>query len=59
MAYGAQVLVTYRDVPNVRQAFDGYVRLSVSWAADTRLGAFAVRPVRPVAMPSTMGPTTR
>ncbi|GAJ52174.1 cobalt-zinc-cadmium resistance protein CzcA/cation efflux system protein CusA [Pseudomonas aeruginosa RB] len=45
MAYGAQVLVTYRDVPNVRQAFDG-VRLSVSWAADTRLDAFAVRPVR-------------
>lgn len=45
MAYGAQAFVTYRETPNVRQAFDG-LRLSIEWTERTRLDAFAVRPVR-------------
>jgi hypothetical protein len=44
MAYGNQVLVTYREIPNIRQAFDG-VRLS--WIAKDgyKLDAFATSPV--------------
>jgi len=45
MAYGAQAFVTYRETPNVRQAFDG-LRLTLEWAPRTRLDVFAVRPVR-------------
>jgi len=44
MAYGSQVLVTYRDTPNVRQTFDG-LRLSLALAPGRKLDAFAVRPV--------------
>ncbi|MEX5341486.1 alginate export family protein [Pseudomonas sp. I2] len=45
MAYGAQAWVTYRDVPNIRLAFDG-LRLSLSGQQGAKLDAFAVRPVR-------------
>ncbi|WP_449433426.1 alginate export family protein [Pseudomonas putida] len=45
MAYGAQAWVTYRDVPNIRLAFDG-LRLSLTGQQGARLDAFAVRPVR-------------
>lgn len=45
MAYGAQAWVTYRDVPNIRQTFDG-LRLGMSWKQGAKLDAFAVRPVR-------------
>ncbi|MCY1401246.1 Alginate export [compost metagenome] len=45
MAYGNQAWVTYRDVPNIRQTFDG-LRLSMKWAQGGKLDAFAVRPVR-------------
>lgn len=43
MAFGAQRLVSVRDAPNVRRAFDG-VRLG-GQASDVRIDAFATRPV--------------
>ncbi|CAG9167400.1 hypothetical protein LMG23992_00800 [Cupriavidus laharis] len=43
MAFGAQRLVSVRDAPNVRRAFDG-VRLGGA-AGDVRMDAFATRPV--------------
>ncbi|NOV24938.1 alginate export family protein [Cupriavidus necator] len=43
MAFGSQRLVSVRDAPNVRRAFDG-VRLGGN-ADDTRIDAFATRPV--------------
>ncbi|MCY1282709.1 Alginate export [compost metagenome] len=46
MAYGAQVFVTFRDVPNIRQAFDG-ARLTYAGKSGYRIDAFAVRPVSP------------
>lgn len=44
MAYGEQVLVTVREVHNVRHTFDG-LRLSFSSRNGYKLDAFAVRPV--------------
>lgn len=44
MAYGNQVLVTYREIPNIRQAFDG---VRMSWVAKNgyKLDAFSMKPV--------------
>lgn len=44
MGYGNQVFVTYRDSPNIRQAFDG-VRLSLNLRDGRKLDAFSVRPI--------------
>ncbi|KTT14177.1 hypothetical protein NS2R_01285 [Pseudomonas oryzihabitans] len=44
LGYGDQVLVTYRDGPNIRINFDG-LRLSWKRPGGYRLDAFAVRPV--------------
>jgi hypothetical protein len=43
IALGNQVFVTYRDVPNIRQTFDG-VRASLNLKSGRKLEAFAVRP---------------
>lgn len=43
MAYGNQTFVTYRDVPNIRQTFDG-VRASLKLKSGRSVDAFAVRP---------------
>lgn len=43
MAFGSQRLVSVRDAPNVRRAFDG-VRLGGA-TSDVRIDAFATRPV--------------
>ncbi|MEK9280939.1 MULTISPECIES: alginate export family protein [unclassified Bradyrhizobium] len=43
LAFGAQRLVSIRDAPNVRRAFDGF-RIGGS-IADVRLDAFVTRPV--------------
>ncbi|WP_262927249.1 alginate export family protein [Phytohalomonas tamaricis] len=44
MAFGEEVLVTVREVPNVRQTFDG-VRLSYNAGNGYKLDAWAMRPV--------------
>lgn len=44
LGYGEQVLVTYRDGPNIRINFDG-LRLSWNQPGGYRLDAFALRPV--------------
>ncbi len=43
MGFGNQVFVTYRDVPNIRQSFDG-LRASLNLKDGRKLDAFAVRP---------------
>lgn len=45
MAFGDQVFVTYRDVPNLRLSFDG-VRASLNLKDGRKLDAFAVRPLK-------------
>ncbi len=45
MAFGDQVFVTYRDVPNIRLSFDG-VRASLNLNDGRKLDAFAVRPLK-------------
>lgn len=44
MAYGNQVLVTYRETPNIRQAFDG-VRMGWAGSNGFKLDAFSMKPV--------------
>jgi hypothetical protein len=44
MGFGNQVFVTYRDVPNIRQSFDG-LRASLNLKDGRKLDAFAVRPI--------------
>lgn len=44
MAYGNQVLVTYRETPNIRQAFDG-VRMGWAGSNGFKLDAFFMKPV--------------
>ncbi|MFO1150389.1 MAG: alginate export family protein [Alsobacter sp.] len=46
MTYGSSRLVSLRDSPNVRRSFDG-VRAAWIGSSDTRIDAFAVRPVVP------------
>ncbi|POG10942.1 hypothetical protein BGP84_14805 [Pseudomonas putida] len=45
MAFGDQVFVTYRDVPNIRLSFDG-VRAGLNLKDGRKLDAFAVRPLK-------------
>lgn len=45
MGFGDQVLVTYRDAPNIRLSFDG-VRASLNLKDGRKLDAFAVRPLK-------------
>ncbi|WP_263263229.1 alginate export family protein [Pseudomonas sp. RIT-PI-S] len=44
MGYGNQVLITYRDTPNVRQSFDG-LRATLALGPGSQVDAFAVHPV--------------
>lgn len=48
MSFGSSRLVSVRESPNVRRAFDG-VRAAWIAAPDTRIDAFLVRPVLPLA----------
>lgn len=46
MSFGSSRLVSVRESPNIRRAFDG-VRAAWIGAGDTRIDAFLVRPVSP------------
>lgn len=46
MSFGASRLVSVRESPNIRRAFDG-VRVAWIGSPDTRIDAFLVRPVLP------------
>jgi hypothetical protein len=46
MSFGSSRLVSVRESPNIRRAFDG-VRAAWIGAGDTRIDAFLVRPVAP------------
>ncbi|WP_181832587.1 alginate export family protein [Bosea caraganae] len=46
MSFGSSRLVSVRESPNIRRAFDG-VRAAWIGAGDTRIDAFIVRPVAP------------
>ncbi|CAH1657342.1 Alginate_exp domain-containing protein [Hyphomicrobiales bacterium] len=48
MSFGSSRLVSVRDSPNIRRAFDG-VRAAWIVAPDSRIDAFLVRPVVPLA----------
>lgn len=45
MGFGDQMLVTYRDSPNIRLSFDG-VRASLNLKDGRKLDAFAMRPLK-------------
>ncbi|AZO81926.1 MULTISPECIES: alginate export family protein [unclassified Bosea (in: a-proteobacteria)] len=48
MSFGSSRLISVRDSPNIRRAFDG-VRAAWIASPDTRIDAFLVRPVVPLA----------
>ncbi|SEM16825.1 Alginate export [Bosea lupini] len=48
MSFGSSRLISVRDSPNIRRAFDG-VRAAWIASPDTRVDAFLVRPVAPLA----------
>lgn len=48
MSFGSSRLISVRDSPNIRRAFDG-VRAAWIVSPDTRIDAFLVRPVVPLA----------